>query len=137
MRQLLDNDRRTLVAVFSTDVLSTTVDAIRPEVFSAIDSPRFPPDAWDCFEADLSSSKMVDSVGLNFLVTVIRAVKEKSKRVRLVASSPHVLRVLRFTRVDQIAEVIHRQGDENCGSGAGFRPREFHAGDNDRSHDCH
>ena len=49
---------------------------------------------------------MVDSVGLNLLVSLIRELTARDKKLRLLVSSKHILRSMRFTRLDTLAEVV-------------------------------
>jgi anti-anti-sigma regulatory factor len=49
---------------------------------------------------------MVDSVGLNLLVSLIKAAQQQNRKARIRTVNTHVRRALKFTRLDQLAEVV-------------------------------
>ncbi|MEM9158306.1 MAG: STAS domain-containing protein [Verrucomicrobiota bacterium] len=57
-------------------------------------------------ELDLRASTMVDSVGLNAIVKVIKSADNKGAKVRLLISSENLKRICAFTRLDQKAEIV-------------------------------
>ncbi|MBI5767723.1 MAG: STAS domain-containing protein [Verrucomicrobia bacterium] len=65
---------------------------------------------WDTLEIDLRAARLVDSKGLNVIVSVIRKAGERGCRVRLVAPQTSVRRILAFTRIDRHAEVVDAGG---------------------------
>jgi anti-anti-sigma factor len=99
----LERESRTLRLVFPGDVLSTNAGGLKEEAMRAIEGSA---PGWDSLEADLSAARMVDSVGLNLLVTLIKAAQGRNKKTRIRSSSTHVRRALKFTRLDQMAEVV-------------------------------
>ncbi|MFA5263366.1 MAG: STAS domain-containing protein [Opitutaceae bacterium] len=87
------------------DLTSTTVPAFRAEVDQKLaqtvkDSPGL-----SLVEIDLKGARMVDSVGLNLLVSVIKQVKDRGGAVRILIAHPNIQRILTFTRIDKHAEV--------------------------------
>jgi anti-anti-sigma factor len=99
----LELDNRTLRLIFDGDVLSTNAAGLKVEAMAALASADA---VWDFLEVDLSAAKMVDSVGLNLLVTIIKAVQARDRKIRIRTSNSHVRRALKFTRLDQLAEVV-------------------------------
>lgn len=85
----------------SGDLTSTTAAAYR----AIIDQKLGATSNWSLVELDLRAARMVDSVGLNLLVSVIKGVKEKGGTVRILISHPNIQRILAFTRIDKHAEV--------------------------------
>ncbi len=83
------------------DLTSTTAAAYR----ALIDQKLAASATWNVIELDLRAARMVDSVGLNLLVSVIKGVKEKGGTVRIMISHPNIQRILAFTRIDKHAEV--------------------------------
>ncbi len=83
------------------DLTSTTAAAYR----ALIDQKLASNTSWSLVELDLRASRMVDSVGLNLLVSVIKGVKEKGGSVRILIAHPNIQRILAFTRIDKHAEV--------------------------------
>jgi anti-anti-sigma factor len=106
MTHTVDRSRKILVVNFPGDVISTNAEALKSSLHPLLNTAAN--SGWDCLEADLTAAKMIDSVGLNFLVTVIKTVTAQGKKMRIVATSPNVLRSLKFTRLDQLAEVVRR-----------------------------
>ena len=89
----------------SGDVLSTTADGLRAALEEALHNSAAQAGAFDCFEIDLRSAHMVDSVGLNLLVWLWRAITARGGRLRLKISSANIERTFRFTRFCERVEV--------------------------------
>jgi anti-anti-sigma factor len=100
-----DAERKTASFQAAGDVLSTTADSLRAALEEALRSPSTQAGAFECFEADLTQARMVDSVGLNLLVWLWRAVSARGGRLRVKISSPDIERTLRFTRFCDRVEV--------------------------------
>lgn len=85
------------------NILSTNAEEIRSSMFADLNksSARL-----GCVEIDLSRAAMVDSVGLNLLVSVIKHVKSRSGSIRLLVGSNSVERTFRFTRLDTQAQLV-------------------------------
>ncbi len=90
------------------NVLSTNAQEVRTKLTAALSDPRSATGALQLFELDVTEAQMIDSVGLNLLVWLLKAVRERGARLRLLISSVHVERTLQFTRLDQQAEVVRR-----------------------------
>lgn len=101
MNQLLDKQNGTLQLKFDGDVLSTNVDTLRRDIFSAIEGD----DDWTSLQLDLTSAKMIDSAGLNLIVSVLKNAKQKNATVKARISSTHIQRTFAFTRLDQQIQV--------------------------------
>jgi len=100
-----DADRKTVQFQASGDVLSTTADGLRAALEDALHNPSAQAGAFEWFEIDLRSAHMVDSVGLNLLVWLWRAITARGGRLRLKISSPNIERTFRFTRFCERVEV--------------------------------
>ena len=105
MRHELDREKKTLRVIFPGDVLSTNVETLRNEVLAVIET-QAPAAGWDCAEMDLNAAQMIDSVGLNLLVSLIKTLRGRGKSMRIRIASAHIKRALKFTRLDQLAEVV-------------------------------
>jgi anti-anti-sigma factor len=57
-------------------------------------------------EIDLRRASMVDSVGLNLLVAVLKKAKALGSRTRFVISDNSVARIFQFTRLNEHADVV-------------------------------
>ena len=85
------------------DVLSTTATNLRQRLDALLcASDR----SIRVFHLDLRSARMVDSVGLNLLVWLIRSVRARGGKVTVTVGNANVLRIFRFTRLDKELEVI-------------------------------
>lgn len=85
------------------DVTSTTEADVRTRVEAAIRSAA---PGWSTLELDLRAARIVDSKGLNFLVTLLKSQKAAGRRMRFLAPQPAVRRILTFTQIDRHAEVV-------------------------------
>ena len=87
------------------DLTSTTAAAYRTQIEQKMAASTRDQPGWSFLELDLRAARMIDSVGLNLLVSIIKGVKEKGGNVRLLISHPNIQRILAFTRIDKHAEV--------------------------------
>ena len=102
--EIVPEQKRDAVSfVFPGDVLSTTAESLRLRLEEVLRDR--PAGTLDCFEADLRAARMVDSVGLNLLVWLWRAVTGRGGRLRVLVSSPDVERTFKFTRFSERADV--------------------------------
>lgn len=88
------------------DLLSTNADQFRAEAFSLMDSQARSSREWQGVEVDLTHAEMVDSAGLNAIISVIRKLKSDGKRALIQVRNAHVHRVCLFTRLDRVAEIV-------------------------------
>lgn len=106
MKHHYDLEYQTLHAEITGDITSTTAPTLRKDLFDLLDHELANTSAnWRTLRLDLTSAKMVDSVGLNLLVAVIRRVKENQRQVSCVISSTHVHRTMKFTRLDTMMQI--------------------------------
>lgn len=94
-----------LRCVVPADLTSTTAPAFRSDVDQTIAKAVETNLGWTLLEIDLRSAKMVDSVGLNQLVSIIKTVRDKGSSVRILIGHNNIQRILAFTRIDKHAEV--------------------------------
>ena len=88
------------------DLLSTNSLALRIEADALLKLEDARGTEWSVFVLDLRAARMVDSVGLNVIVTLLRRVQKKGRRMRVECSSPNVFRTFTFTRLDQLIELV-------------------------------
>lgn len=101
MKHNLDSNTNTLTIAFPGDVLNTNVESLRESTFGVLESPQIKQAPIATLKLDLTAAKMVDSSGLNFLVSVIKTVKARGARVRATVGNPNVYRTFIFTRLDK------------------------------------
>lgn len=99
------NSSASITYVFRNDLLSTNASACQTEIFQLMAAD----DRWKLIVLDLRAARIVDSVGLNLIVSVVRAARPAGRSVRLLISHQNVKRVLTFTRIDQHAEVVFEE----------------------------
>lgn len=99
----------TLTFTLEGDILSTTISPLRAEALRLLESPPILNGSWNTLELVLTNAKMVDSAGLNFLVSLIKAAKNRGAVVRAVVASRTVHRTFVFTRLDKQVELVLRE----------------------------
>jgi anti-anti-sigma factor len=102
------NEAEKIIAVeISGDLTSTNAEALRqklaPLLAPAVGSQ---PAACQQFRLSLINARMVDSVGLNLIVSILRAVQAGGGKMQVCYGSQNVLRTFQFTRLDQHIELI-------------------------------
>jgi len=60
----------------------------------------------DTFKVDLTSAKMIDSVGLNLVVTWLKRTQKLGAKMQVAYSNANVLRTFIFTRLDKHIELV-------------------------------
>ncbi len=87
------------------DLTSTTAPAFRSEIDQKLAAAAKESPSLSLVEINLKNARMVDSVGLNLLVSIIKQVKDRGGSVKIVIAHPNIQRILTFTRIDKHAEV--------------------------------
>lgn len=105
MHQTYNPDNKTLRLTIPGDVLSTNIETLRRDIMATITSPA-PHQTWDVLELDLRAARMVDSAGLNLIVSVVRAADQRSRRIRALIENVNVQRTFIFTRLDKYLELV-------------------------------
>lgn len=98
-------DDQILVLKFKGDLLSTNAEERAGQIGMIFSShPDF-----KIVKLDLNAAKMVDSVGLNMLLGVIKTVIERDAEAVLHISSPSINRVFLMSRFDKLAKIHFRE----------------------------
>jgi len=87
------------------DLISTNAETVRTEAESLLKSADAPL-KWSVFSLDLTGAKMVDSVGLNLVVMLLKRIRIIGRKMRVTYSNPNILRTFMFTRLDQQIELV-------------------------------
>jgi anti-anti-sigma factor len=106
MKMHLDTQHGTFTITLNCDLTSTTVEQLRPELHAQLATPANPGAAWKLFRLDLAATKMVDSVGLNLIIGLLKAIQQRGARMQILCANPNVHRTFLFTRLDQHLELI-------------------------------
>ena len=97
----LDSGSGVLHVAVPGDILSTNADALRDELFGVLESADIRSASWNTFRLDLTAAQMVDSVGLNLIVSLVRVVKARNGKVEATIRSANIYRTFLFTRLDK------------------------------------
>lgn len=101
MNSALNANDNTVTLTVPGDLVSTTAEALRQEAERLLESAGEPQRKWNTFILNLSAAKMVDSVGLNLVVLLLKRVQKFGGKMQITYSSPNVLRTFSFTRLDK------------------------------------
>lgn len=104
MQHQFDDTLKSLTVIVPGDVLSTNAEELRGGVFSLLESSEGL--HMTTLKLDLTRARMIDSVGLNLLVTFIRFMKDRGGKVQTLVTSENIERTFIFTRLDQMLELI-------------------------------
>lgn len=86
------------------DLLSTNAEDIRNQITNAL--AKCPAENLGVFDLGLTYAGMVDSVGLNVIIWLVKQVRARGGSLRITVANLNVRRALEFTRVDRVAEII-------------------------------
>jgi anti-anti-sigma factor len=88
------------------EIVSTNVAALRTELLDAIERPVAGTPAWTTLNLDCSSTRQIDSAGLNLIVSIVRVCQTRGAKVKALVTHPTVERAFRFTRLDQYLDLV-------------------------------
>lgn len=106
MKHLLDSSNKTLSLTFPGDIVSTNANTLREQIFGVLESETIQRSDWTTLDLDLRSAKMIDSMGLNLLVSIIKFARNRGSKVIGRVENPNVQRALCFTRLNTQMELI-------------------------------
>jgi anti-anti-sigma factor len=96
----------TLIATLPGDLTSTTTEQLRTEFNALLDPLAQAKADWKTFRLELPAAKMVDSVGLNLIVSLLKMVRQHGAQMQIACGNPNVHRTFLFTRLDKHLELI-------------------------------
>lgn len=82
----------TLHITFSSEILSTNVQTLRPELMQAIDQAE----GITSVVADLAEARIIDSMGFNLLIGLFRECEKRRLNFHVINPSEEVLRLIKF-----------------------------------------
>ncbi|HEX7654734.1 MAG TPA: STAS domain-containing protein [Verrucomicrobiae bacterium] len=106
MRAILDSDKKTLTVQIPADLVSTNAGELRDCLKEVLQTEEGRTVPWQTLRLEMFQAKMVDSVGLNLIVTILRATQKLQVRMQLAYQNPNVLRTLQFTRLDRHLDLV-------------------------------
>ncbi len=102
----LDLAQKQLRIAIPGDLISTSVRALHQEIDAALMVPAGAAAPWQTITLNLASAKMVDSMGLNLIVKILKTAQNAGARLQIIYQNPNVHRTLVFTRLDRYADLI-------------------------------
>jgi anti-anti-sigma factor len=103
----VDAAKKRLHIEIKEEVTSTTVPDLRrgmKEILDKSDTGK-----WDSLYLDMRSSRVVDSMGINWLFAESVRLKELKKQIVIRISSPAIDRVMRFAGLDKLVLLKYRR----------------------------
>lgn len=88
--------------------MSTNVEALRGEIGQWLEASDTAPRKWNTFILDLTAASMVDSAGLNFVVSLLKCAQQRGAKMQVTYSTQNVFRTFTFTRLDKHIELVKR-----------------------------
>ena len=107
MEVKLDERKGRLHVILDTDVTSTQVTTLRKGMIDAFDLHGF--DSWKDLYLDMRDSRMIDSMGVNWLFAENVRLQENSKELVLRISSPAINRIIQFSGLDKLVTLKYRR----------------------------
>jgi anti-anti-sigma factor len=102
----LESQNNLLSIKIPGDLTSTNVRDLALEIEPALALPPGQAAPWKTVALHLPNAKMVDSMGLNFIVKIYKAAHQAGARMLVVCPNPNIHRTLTFTRLDQQVELV-------------------------------
>ena len=106
MKHLLDTSKKTLSLIFPGDIVSTNAGTLREQIFGILESETISRADWTTLDLDFRAAKMIDSMGLNLLVSIIKFARNRGTKVVGHVEHTNVQRALCFTRLNTQMELI-------------------------------
>ncbi|MEM9400090.1 MAG: STAS domain-containing protein [Verrucomicrobiota bacterium] len=103
----VDSMNQELVVQIPGDLLSSNVAEISGQINEIKTNPNnFGGGNWKTLTLDLCKARMVDSIGLNMLVSLIKDMKSRGGNLKVVITSKTVYRTFLATRLDKLINVV-------------------------------
>lgn len=99
--------KRELTLALRGDLLSTNADSYAQRIDQLVADHA--DDAWHSVKFEMTTAKLVDSVGLNLLVGLVRSFQSKNIPVKVVIASPSVHRLFQRSKFDELVELAVKQ----------------------------
>jgi anti-anti-sigma factor len=100
----LDKNAPELSILVRGNVVSTNADGIGSAISGILTKYQAQP--WKCLKIDLKAVKMVDSVGLNLILALVRKLEGDNRSVRIFVKESAVKRVFQISKLDTVVPVI-------------------------------
>ncbi|MEM9444231.1 MAG: STAS domain-containing protein [Verrucomicrobiota bacterium] len=104
----LNASSQELVLTFPGDLLSTNANELNDEITSLCKNGESS-SKWNTLTLDLKNARMIDSIGLNLLVCLVKDIKEKKGQLKALITSRTIYRTFLATRLDRSIEVVFNE----------------------------
>jgi anti-anti-sigma regulatory factor len=98
-----DQRKKQLQFMFHQDVLSSVVKEMSFMIEKNLEDKKH--DKWETLMIDLSAAHIVDSMGLNMIIGMLKHAQLRNARVHCKISSQTIHRTFLFTRLDKQMEI--------------------------------
>ncbi len=89
------------------DLVSTSAEPCAAEIDEWL--ARHKKKDWIRLDLDLRASRLVDSVGLNVVIGLVKRLQKQKKAVKVFIASPSVKRVFEFSHLSEHVEVHYKK----------------------------
>ncbi|MGC9451071.1 MAG: STAS domain-containing protein [Oceanipulchritudo sp.] len=103
----VDERKGRLLVEINDDVTSSQVPELRKALLQIIEENNSR--NWNALYLDMRNSRMVDSMGMNWLFAETMRLKEARKKVVVRISSPAINRVMQFAGMDKLVTLKFRR----------------------------
>jgi anti-anti-sigma factor len=104
---MVDEVKGRLLVEIRDEVTSSNVPSLRNGLKNIVDTTDI--DAWKSLYLDMRNSRMVDSMGINWLFAETVRLQGNNKKMVLRISSPAINRVIQFSGLDKLVTLKFRR----------------------------
>jgi len=102
--EMLSGESLLKMTIFG-DVISTNVDELQKKVTEVLQGTSVSQGGWNQFVLNLTSARMIDSLGLNLILSIVKKMKINEANIKILIANSTVHRTFLATRMDKIAEI--------------------------------
>lgn len=107
MTSSLDSNKRRLLVEIREDITSTQIATLREAFQEVVESSDL--EKWTHLYLDLRASRVVDSMGINWIFAESLRLKKANKVFVIRISSPAIFRVMEFAGLDRLVTIKYRR----------------------------
>ena len=104
---VLDRSKHKLTITLKGDILSTNAEEFSGNINRLLKKHKLA--GWDELKLDLNSARIIDSMGLNMILNIVKQVQAAGKSMKIHISSSAIQRVFQFSRLDQAVEIAFKK----------------------------
>lgn len=108
----LDKRQKQFSITFLTDILSSNVKELSDNIGKKWEEIKN--DDWNILFIDISASKLVDSMGLNLVISLLKQAQNRGSKVKCKIASRTIHRTLLFTRLDKQMEIEFQESEPSA-----------------------